>query len=744
MVFSRRILNTILIVIFLFAGFSLKAQSNDDCMECHSDESLSKKKAGKKISLFVDEKIRGKSAHAKVNCIACHTGFDPEEIPHKEKITPVNCVSCHNKELTKHAFHPNIMATKGTGWSDDANCKTCHGTHDVASTKVPGNIFHKDNLVNGCGSCHKDVKEDFIHSAHAEAQKRGDKNAPTCIQCHSSNITHIAAGMDSLQLKVAQAKVCMSCHVDNQEVSSKTLLGAQFVRSFEKSVHGQALKNGKAEAANCVDCHGSHTMNKAIVDNSPVNKMHIPETCAKCHKDIANDYNSSIHGNMLHKGSKDAPGCTDCHGEHDILKHDDPKSPVSSRNVSQQVCGTCHASVKLSKKYGIASDRFQTFSDSYHGLSVRGGALEVVNCASCHGAHNIKQAKDSTSTISKANLVKTCGKCHPGAGDRFTIGSVHSSEEKKADDPLLWYVATIYLILIFVVVGGMALHNIIDLHRKVRRKLAIQRGELHEEEHHGRGLYVRMTASERLQHGTMALSFIMLVITGFMLRYPDAWWVVGIRSLSEYAFEARSILHRVAGIAMVVVSLYHLWYIIFTVRGRQLVKDLWFCKKDWADAVGILKYNLGISKDKPRLGRFSYVEKSEYWALVWGTIVMALTGTILWFEVQSIDMITKLGWDVSRIIHFYEAILATLAIIVWHFYFVIFNPDVYPMSLAWLTGKISEKEMAHEHPLELEAIKKSEEANRPQDEVIRVEQENVPDTKTDAPANDNNTNNTKN
>ncbi|NUM81167.1 cytochrome B, partial [bacterium] len=86
----------------------------------------------------------------------------------------------------------------------------------------------------------------------------------------------------------------------------------------------------------------------------------------------------------------------------------------------------------------------------------------------------------------------------------------------------------------------------------------------------------------------------------------------------------------------------------------------------------------------------------------------ALTGAIMWFENTSMGLFTKLGWDISRTIHFYEAILATLAIIVWHFYFVIFNPDMYPMNLAWLTGKISEKEMLDEHALELDDIKKRE------------------------------------
>jgi hypothetical protein len=85
---------------------------------------------------------------------------------------------------------------------------------------------------------------------------------------------------------------------------------------------------------------------------------------------------------------------------------------------------------------------------------------------------------------------------------------------------------------------------------------------------------------------------------------------------------------------------------------------------------------------------------------------MGVIGVILWFENTSMGLLTKLGFDISRTVHLYEAILATLAIIVWHFYFVIFNPDVYPMNLAWLTGRVSEREMQEDHPLELERLKK--------------------------------------
>jgi len=102
------------------------------------------------------------------------------------------------------------------------------------------------------------------------------------------------------------------------------------------------------------------------------------------------------------------------------------------------------------------------------------------------------------------------------------------------------------------------------------------------------------------------------------------------------------------------------------------------------------------------------VEKAEYLALVWGTIVMIVTGFMLWFENETLKRIPMWGLDVATLIHYYEAILATLAIFVWHLYYVIINPDFAPMSLTWIDGKISRHHMEHEHPLELEEIEERE------------------------------------
>jgi cytochrome b subunit of formate dehydrogenase len=256
----------------------------------------------------------------------------------------------------------------------------------------------------------------------------------------------------------------------------------------------------------------------------------------------------------------------------------------------------------------------------------------------------------------------------------------------------------------------MLAHNIVDFIKKAKIKKLRQSGMLIPE-HTNYGLYLRMTLDERIQHIALAVSFITLVITGFMLHFPDAWWVSHIRDLSSDAFEYRSILHRIAAVVLMLVSVYHIVYVSATDRGRRLIKDLFPKYEDLLDAVNMAKFNLGISKNKPMLDRFSYVEKTEYWALIWGTIVMSVTGVIMWFDNTFIGLLTKLGWDIARTIHYFEAWLAFLAIVFWHFYFVIFNPSVYPMNLSWLTGKIPEEEMQEEHAKEYERISKERNEN---------------------------------
>jgi len=692
--------------VFLFVFGNTFAQSNEDCLMCHDDDSFTMTKDGKEVPIHVSESKFASSSHSKLKCVSCHTNFDAEAIPHSENLTPKSCGDCHQKQIVKHLFHPRILKATGKEKEKDINCINCHDYHYAKDPTAEGSKWSVENLPVSCGQCHNEIKDKYLVSEHHIAFKEGMLGAPNCLHCHKNPIARVHTNEDTVSVKISQEKLCLSCHLDSPEVRARTAPSAGFITMYEKSVHGSALNSGNPKAANCVDCHGSHDVHKSDTKDSPTFKSNIPNTCGKCHEDISKEYLESAHGVALIRGVTESPTCTDCHGEHNILKHDDPKSPVAFQNLSREVCSPCHSSLKLSDKYGLVSDRFSTFSDSYHGLAVEGGSLAVANCASCHGAHNIKPSSDPTSTVSKANIVKTCGGCHPGANERFTVGKIHITRQEESE-PIIYFIATMYIGLIFVVIGLMFVHNIVDFFRKSKIKKMKQRG-LIREERHGHRLYLRMTVNERIQHATMAISFMILVITGFMLSYPNSWWASHISDLSSDAFIYRSLIHRIAAVVMVAVSLFHIYYVSFTVRGRQLIKDLLPRYQDIRDAIDVAKFNLGFSKVKPKLERFSYIEKAEYWALIWGTIVMSATGIIMWFNNYFMGIITKLGWDIARTVHYYEAWLAFLAIVVWHFYFVIFNPDVYPMSLAWWKGTITEEEMAEEHAMELEKIKAQE------------------------------------
>jgi len=244
------------------------------------------------------------------------------------------------------------------------------------------------------------------------------------------------------------------------------------------------------------------------------------------------------------------------------------------------------------------------------------------------------------------------------------------------------------LILIVSVIGAMFAHNGLIFVKKVRAHLRST----------GRPV-LRMGRSQRWQHAVLALSFIVLAITGFALKFPDSW----IAKLMGSSEPFRRWTHRVAGIVLLLAGMYHIIYILASKDGRKLVKDLFPIKKDIADVWCNVRYLVGLSKEKPKIGRFGYAEKMEYWAVVWGTIIMGVTGLMIWFKMDVTHWLPRWLVDVALTIHYYEAILACLAILVWHFYHVIFDPDVYPLNMACYDGKVSEQWQEEEHALDTEA-----------------------------------------
>lgn len=215
--------------------------------------------------------------------------------------------------------------------------------------------------------------------------------------------------------------------------------------------------------------------------------------------------------------------------------------------------------------------------------------------------------------------------------------------------------------------------------------------------------FTRFTLNERIQHIVFLLSFTVLIITGFSLTFNNFKAVEGLIALMG-GFEIRSLIHRIAAVVMVGVSIYHIFYLSLTHRGREQLNEIIPKIKDVTDFINMLKYFVYLRKEKPKLGRFSYMEKAEYWAAIWGVVIMTITGFMMWFEDLTISYLSMLGFDIACVVHLLEAILASLAILVWHLYNVHFSPGNFPMNWSWLTGKISKEKMIEEHPLEYEKI----------------------------------------
>ncbi len=699
----------------LGAGVAARGQTAA-CLECHEAPDLTLERGGRLVPLTVSALEFAGTPHEGMDCTDCHAGLDGDAFPHADPIPAAvaACRDCHGGLAASHAFHPDFGDPDAAGvLRVGVNCTDCHGRHRILPRGDAAFPFAAKQQTGRCGSCHEMASIDYLHSSHARALAENVPGAPACLDCHASPCLTDANGLAAAGRKVRLADLCTRCHVENPDVAGRTLYGTPFITSYRDSVHGRALYGGNAQAPTCADCHDAHMVGRAVNPTSTISRGNIVKNCAQCHADAAESYLTSVHASALVRGHRLAPTCTDCHGEHNIMAPTDPGAPVAPVNLSRQVCGGCHGSVRFSERYGVPGGQLRTYEDSFHGLAARGGAVEVVNCASCHGYHDVRSPADPQSMTHPDNLAATCGSCHPGANERFAHGRVHVAIDRTSAEPVLYWIATLYLWGIVLIIGGMVLHNGLDFLHKLRHKARLHwRPHEHTRDEVPHRLYLRMTLNERLQHGLLALSFIVLVVTGFMLRYPEAWWVVPLRNLSSHAFEWRGLLHRIAGVVMCLAGVWHLAYITLTRRGRELFRDLLPRRKDLHDLKGVFRYNLGLQKDKPLFARFSYIEKAEYWALIWGSVIMSATGFLLWFESTTIGWFTKLGFDISRTVHFYEAVLASLAIVVWHFYAVIFNPDVYPMNLAWLTGKMSEEEMETEHPLELERLRRLEAERR--------------------------------
>jgi hypothetical protein len=345
---------------------------------------------------------------------------------------------------------------------------------------------------------------------------------------------------------------------------------------------------GNPQAATCSDCHGSHAVLRAHDADSPLNRTHLPQTCGRCHEQEFAAYRAGVHGQAAERGATGAPVCTDCHGEHEVVRLGEPGQVV----VANETCESCHQNRALVRRYDLPERAVGSYEDSYHGRAARGGLARAAGCTSCHGVHRILAASDTASSIHPNHLVNTCRRCHPQASPAFAASYAHAPHAASAGDRGAGIVRGIYRWLIGVVIGGMLLHNAALLGHDLRERWA---------EHRRRATHVRLNRNEVWQHLVLLTTFTLLVVTGFALKYPDTFWA---RGLTVVGMDegVRRVLRRIAAAGMVLVALYHLGYWI-TARGREQLRHMAPGVRDVREFAGHMAHQLGRTAVRPAFGR---------------------------------------------------------------------------------------------------------------------------------------------
>lgn len=286
-----------------------------------------------------------------------------------------------------------------------------------------------------------------------------------CTACHTTHESYPHAEVKEKGYREyahLRVEACGACHEEQ-------------VKGFADGVHFAMFQAGNHKAAMCTDCHDPH-QGKRLTDPDkgallPGTRAAIPETCARCHGSIVDQYKKSAHGAaLLAEANPDVPTCIDCHGVHRIS---DPRT-ARFRVNSPKICASCHTDAARMAKYGLSTAVLRTYVADFHGTTVTlfqkqhpDQATNKPVCFDCHGVHDIPHTRDPQKGIrTKDNLLRTCRQCHTGATADFPDAWMSHFIPDRQRTPLVFWARAFYLVLIPATIGGMLLFVATDFARR--------------------------------------------------------------------------------------------------------------------------------------------------------------------------------------------------------------------------------------------------------------------------------------
>ncbi|MDD5759433.1 MAG: cytochrome c3 family protein [Desulfobulbaceae bacterium] len=336
---------TLLITGMVMTG-SAFALTNDDCLGCHGDTSMTAEKDGKTISLYVDEATFKETVHAENGCVSCHVEAEVAGDEHPFPMTPVDCSSCHEEigAIYAKSAHGVAMA-KGDALAPQ--CKDCHSKHDILKPTDPRATTYPLNIPYTCGRCHQEgsamtathelnkhnITQNYSMSVHGKGLfESGLIVTAVCSSCHTAHDVQKASVPTSSVNRDNIIHTCNKCHVG-------------IVDKFKKSVHSPLVTKTDKKLPVCIDCHTDHSIGQVHEKDF---RLIIAKQCGNCHEHHSETYLETYHGraSML-KGGERTAKCSDCHGSHNIMPAQDPTSTINTANIVK-TCSVCHPQANLS------------------------------------------------------------------------------------------------------------------------------------------------------------------------------------------------------------------------------------------------------------------------------------------------------------------------------------------------------------------------------------------------------------
>jgi len=631
-------------------------------------------------------------------CVDCHSPHEIRRIFYDQGMADKDCLSCHtNQSLTAIkdgqavSMYVDTLETHGSIHRKIA-CAQCH-------TGVSPSLERPCTTVSprvDCSICHEEVVNTYATSMHGSLADRGDQNAPLCRDCHGTHGTKDHRNPQSPTYPTNVPNLCGNCHREGSKAAVR-YTGEQrnILENYTESIHGKGLlQSGLVVTAMCTDCHTAHHVLPKNNAASSVNHDNLPNTCGRCHNGIYEQFVQSIHSPAVSDSEKPLPSCSDCHQSHTISRTD--KDDFKTMIISQ--CGHCHKDVT------------ETYFDTFHGKVSKLGYTAAAKCDDCHGAHNILPTYNPKSTLSRQNIVATCGQCHAGSHRRFAGYLTHATHHDKQKYPILFYTFWFMTILLVGTLTVAGTHTLMWLPRSFQ--MMRQHKKLRQQER-GKLEYLRFESLPRRLHILVIISFLGLAITGMTLKFSYLGWA---QWLSETlgGFESAGYIHRICAL---ITFFYFGAHIYDLVRKKKRSKLSWMKflfsensmlpnRTDIREAIGTVKWFLGRGP-RPQYGRWTYWEKFDYFAVFWGVAIIGSTGLILWFP----EFFTLFlpGWfvNVATIIHSDEALLAVAFIFTVHFFNTHFRPDKFPMDTVIFTGRVPLEELKQDRPREYAELIKS-------------------------------------